>query len=108
MADSIKRENEINRQMKIDKKQQIKELDVKMANDYIEMVNKQEQAQRDAIQKREDRVKQFMSKMEQGALAEDNRKHQLINDQIQHYEEKKQVEEKRDTELRKRRQEHLK
>lgn len=60
----------------------MRDLDVKLAKDYIEMVDKQEQKQRDALKAREDRVKDFMTRMEQGALAEDNRKAQMINENI--------------------------
>ncbi len=45
-----------------------------MSKQYIDMVNAQEQKKIDEFQKREKRIQDFMTKMEKGALAEDNKK----------------------------------
>lgn len=103
----MKFENDKNRELKAEQKQKMRDLDVKLAKDYIEMVNNQEQKQRDALKAREDRVKGFMQKMEQGALAEDNRKAQMIEGNIQKYAEKQEVEDRREEDRRKKKQENL-
>jgi hypothetical protein len=46
-----------------------------------------------------------MKRMEKGALAEDNRKAQMIEDNIQRYEEKKTLEERQEADRRKKKHE---
>jgi len=102
----MKLENDTNKQLKAQQKEQMRELDVKLAKDYVTMVDRQEQKQREALQARVDRVNDFMHRMEQGALAEDNRKAQMITDNIQKYTEKQELADRRDQDRRKRQQEH--
>ena len=46
------------------------------------MVNRQEQKKVEDFQKRETKIKDFMTKMEKGALAEDNKKQKFLEDNI--------------------------
>lgn len=54
------------------------------------MVNEQERKKVEEFQRRERRIQEFMTKMEQGAIAEENKKHAYLEEQIRKYEEKKQ------------------
>jgi hypothetical protein len=83
------RENETNKQMRMDEKQRIRELDVKLSKDYIAMVDAQERKKKEEFQAREQRIAQFMGKMEKSVVAEENKKQKLIEDTIRNYEEKR-------------------
>jgi hypothetical protein len=74
LADLMKEENERNKAIKMDIKQKQRELDVKLANDYIEMRNEQDRKYQEAVQKRSDRVKGFMAIMEGTVVAEESKK----------------------------------
>jgi hypothetical protein len=67
------------------------------------MVNEQERKQRAAVQAREDRVKEFMTRMEGSVIAEENKKQKLLEDNIIRYEEKRKREDYIDEEMRKKR-----
>ena len=66
----MRKENEQNKQMRLDEKQRIKELDVKLAQQYVEMVDEQDRKKKAEFQAREDRVNEFMGKLEKGGLAQ--------------------------------------
>lgn len=70
----MKRENEHNKAIKREAKLKQREEDTRMAREYIEMVDRQERKKIEEFKKREKRINDFMTKMEQGAIAEDNKK----------------------------------
>eukprot|EP00347_Sterkiella_histriomuscorum_P021570 403333518 len=104
IADQMKKENEVNKAMKTENKMKQREQDVMMSRKYVEMVNEQERKKVEEFQKREMRIQGFMTKMEQGAIAEENKKHAYLEEQIRKYEEKKQREDFLEEERRKKRQ----
>lgn len=95
------RENETNKQMRLDEKQKFKELDVKLAKEYIAMVDAQERKKREEFQAREQKIATFMEKMEKSVVAEENKKQKLLEDNMRNYEAKRQREDQLEEERRK-------
>ncbi len=95
------RENEVNKQIRMDEKQRLKLLDVKLAKDYVAMVDAQERKKREEFQAREHRIQEFMGKMEKTVVAEENKKQKLIEETISKYEEKRKREDMLEDERRK-------
>lgn len=68
----------------------MKDLDVKLAKQYIAQVDEQERKKREEFAAREYRIQTFMTKMENSVVAEENKKLKFLEDNILKYEEKKQ------------------
>ena len=101
LASQMKVENENNKAMRMAAKQKAREEDVEMGRRYVELVNAQEQKKKDEFQKREDRIKEFMTRVEHGVLAEENKKQKFLEENIRKYEEKKEREDYFEDERRK-------
>ena len=104
----MKRENETNKQMRVDNKMRQREKDVELCKQAIEIVNEQERKKVEEFQRRERRIQEFMTKLEQGALVEENKKHAYLEAQARKYEERKQREDAIDEDRRKKRQYEIK
>ena len=81
----------------------MKELDVKLAHDYIRMVDEKDRQYQERLQARADRIKNFMTKMENSVVAEENKKQKFLEDNIIKCEEKKQRQDYVEDETRKKR-----
>lgn len=64
--------------------------DYLISQQYIDMVNIQEQKKREDLLKRETKIRDFMAMAEQTVFAEENKKHKLLEDNYRKYEEQKQ------------------
>lgn len=100
----MKKENEANKQMKFDNKMKQRAMDVQLCKQAIDIVNEQERKKVEEFQKREKKIQDFMTRMEQGALVEENRKHAYLEAQVRKYEEKKQREDALDEDRRRKKQ----
>ena len=97
----MKRNNELHKIKKAEAKAQSKAEDVKICKEYIEHVNRQEQKKIEELQKRENKIQQFMTKMEQSVVAEENKKQKFLEDNIRKNQEKKDKEDYLEEERRK-------
>ena len=70
----------------------MRELDTKLAQDYINLINEQERQKREEVERREKRVSDFMNKMEATVVAEENKKAKFLEDNIKAYEMKREKE----------------
>lgn len=67
----------------------MRELDVKLAKEYTEMVDAQERKKREEMEARDKRQRDFMNKMEATVIAGENKKAALLENNLQSYVDKK-------------------
>lgn len=76
--DLIKQENEKQEELIRQQKQQMRDLDNKLAEDYIKNEEMKEKKKKAELQKRADQISGFMKKMEQGALRDQYEKEEKL------------------------------
>ena len=74
IIEETKKENAVNKQIKMDEKTRVKQLDVKLAQEYIQMVDNQERKKKEEFQTRIQRQQEFMTLMEKNVVSEENKK----------------------------------
>jgi hypothetical protein len=83
------RENENNKAILSGIRETQKERDARISKEYFAHMDEQERKQREAVAKRNERVKGFMDLMEGTVIADENKKIRLLEANLSKYEQKK-------------------
>lgn len=81
----------------------MRDLDVKLAQDYVKMVDEQERKKKAEMEARDKRQRDFMDRMEATTIAGENRKAAVLENNLQKYVDKKDRENYLEEERRKKR-----
>lgn len=75
-------ENQRNKEMQKAEKDRNKLEDIEISKQYIDQLDEQERKKKEEIQRRDNKIRVFMERMEKSVIAEENKKQQLMEESI--------------------------